>query len=68
MSQRSYKKRQRDGVAVLRIAVPEYSLIESLIAAGRLGEVDGLDRRQVELAVEGVLRDWIERWQDDASP
>jgi hypothetical protein len=65
--QRAYKRRQRDGEAVLRVVVDEYALIDALIESGRLSEADGLDRSKVEAAAEEVLRDWVARWGDASS-
>jgi hypothetical protein len=42
--QRVYKRRRRDGLVVLPIAVSEYDLIDALITSGRLGEIDGRRR------------------------
>jgi hypothetical protein len=60
--QRRSRRRRKAGRVVLRIEVDEFRLIDSLLAAHRLTEADGLDRRRVEAAVSRLLADWVTRW------
>jgi hypothetical protein len=61
--QRLYKRRQRQGEAVLLLDVHYYDLVEALLTSGRLTEEEALDRRQVARAAGDVLADWIARWK-----
>jgi hypothetical protein len=60
--QRRCRARRRAGETLYRVAVPEVSLIEALIASGRVGRAESADYSLVQKAVEGVVRDFIERW------
>jgi hypothetical protein len=64
--QKVYRRRQRNGHAVLRVSADYYSLIEALLLAGRLTDDAAFDRRQVEDAASLVLADWVQRWREKA--
>lgn len=59
---RAYRQRQRAGLVMLRVPVPQYQVVEYLIATGRLTVGEALDRRQVEHAVAEVVVDLAARW------
>ncbi len=59
---RAQRRRERLGLCVLKITVPEQRLIEALIETGRLNEAAALQRASVELAASQVLSDFAERW------
>lgn len=60
--QATYRKRQRAGLAVLRVPAPSYELTAALIASGRLTAAQALDRAQVERATGEVLSEWSRAW------
>lgn len=62
--QRLYRARQRQGEAILQLRCEYFPLIEALLASGRIGEADALDRGRVESAIAEVVRDWIARWRE----
>ena len=59
---RAYRARQRQGLAVLRITVPEHAVIAFLVESGRLGAGDALDRRRVEAAAAEAVVELAARW------
>lgn len=61
------RQRQRAGLIVLRVPVPEFDTIAALIEANRLSEAAALDRAQVEKAVGEVLAEWARRWRETNS-
>jgi hypothetical protein len=60
--QRRSRKRRRAGIALLRVPVDEFSLIEALQKAGRLAGDDGLQRAHVEREVGRLVEDFVARW------
>jgi hypothetical protein len=62
MRQHRCRARRRRGLAVLRIEVNEFDLIDSLIAANRLSEDESRRRPLVEKATGKLLEDVISRW------
>jgi hypothetical protein len=60
--QRRSRARRRQGTVVLHVEAHEFRLVDALLAAGRLSDGEGLDRRSVEVAVARVLKDFVERW------
>jgi hypothetical protein len=61
--QRAYRSRQRNGLIVLRVEVPEIALAEALIASNRLCVSDTANRQAVEHQVADILAEWVSRWQ-----
>jgi hypothetical protein len=57
-----YRARQRAGVAILKVPVPFYELVDALIEARRLTAAEALDRRKVEHAAGQALADLTVRW------
>jgi hypothetical protein len=57
------RARRRRGVALLRVEVDEFRLVDALLWAGRLNEAESRRRSLVEAAVAQVLKDFIVRWQ-----
>ena len=60
--QRRSRARRRQGIALLRIQVDEFRLIEALQRAGRLTDNGGLQRACVEREVERLVADFVEGW------
>ena len=52
--QAAYKRRQRHGEAVLALRCDYFSLVEALLASGRISEADALDRALVDGAIAEV--------------
>jgi hypothetical protein len=59
---RKRRVRRRQGVAVLRVETHEHRLIEALLAAGRLTEVEALQRPLLERELGKLVEDWTARW------
>jgi hypothetical protein len=57
-----HRRRQRAGLAVFRVAVPEHAAVQALLQSGRLTPEAALDRRQVECALAEVFVEWSTRW------
>ena len=51
-------------MAVLKIPVVYFDLIEALLDSGTLTEAEALRRSNVETATSAVLAEWIEKWRD----
>jgi hypothetical protein len=64
LHQKTYRRRQREGGAVLRVPTDYHSLIEALLLAGRLTPEAALDRANVESAVSLLLTDWVAAWRE----
>jgi hypothetical protein len=62
---RAYRQRQAAGLAVLRVPVVEYDVVQALIEAKRLTVGQALDRTQVEHVVAEILHEWAQRWLRD---
>jgi hypothetical protein len=62
VKKRRYRQRLHDGIVVLKIEAHECELAEALIASERLGAAESAKRDALAHAVEGVLREWIQRW------
>jgi hypothetical protein len=60
--QRTYRQRQRDGVAVYHVPASDDVLL-ALMASGRLTEEQAMDRQRVEQEVVAVLSEWARRWR-----
>jgi hypothetical protein len=60
--QRNYRRRQANGLAVLRIAVKHHELVAALISAGRMSDTEALDRGRVERQVSRLLEEWRATW------
>ena len=61
--QRAYRRRQAAGLAVLGVPVRHFEFVDGLIAAGRLGVEEALDRRLVEREAAEILAEWARRWR-----
>jgi hypothetical protein len=59
---RAYRQRQRAGLAVLKVPVQHYDLVQALIEAERLSVDAALDRHRVERAAAEVLNDFAKAW------
>ena len=59
---RRQRARRRQGMATYKVEVPEFALVDALIAAERLSERD-LSRAAVERAISQLLADWSKRWE-----
>ena len=57
------RARRRRGLALLRVEVDEFRLVDALLWAGRLSEDESRRPPLVEAAVAQVLKDFIVRWQ-----
>jgi hypothetical protein len=62
VKKRRYRRRLRDGIAVLSPEVYEHAFAEALMLAGRLTERQALRRDQLTRAAEGILAEFTERW------
>ena len=62
-----YRSRLRNGKIVLTIEACGYELIQTLIEARYVTEVQSVDRRAIEAAASRVLADWVKRWQEHNS-
>jgi hypothetical protein len=60
---KAYRARQRAGLAVLKVPVPEYDVVQALIETERLSVGGALDRQRVEHAVAEIVVEWVRRWQ-----
>jgi hypothetical protein len=60
---RAYRRRLRDGKIVLKLEVGEAELAAALIASERLTPAESRQRDALTHAVEGVLREWCQRWR-----
>ena len=60
--QRVYRRRLAHGRAVLKIETAYYPLIEAMLAAGRISEVEALDRHAVERQVGAIVEEWRQGW------
>jgi hypothetical protein len=63
LRQRRCRARQRAGVVPYVVEVPQATVVEALIASGRLSEGEALHRVSVEHALAAVLIDWAARWR-----
>ena len=59
--QRRYRRRQRQGIAVYRVAAGD-RVIDALIAAGRLSEREAGDRDRIDAELSAVAAEWADRW------
>ena len=57
----AYRKRQRVGLAVLRVSVWHYDFTQALIESKVLDVAEALDRRLVERAAGEVLMEWTRK-------
>lgn len=64
---RRYRARQRDGLVVLKIVVPEHAVAGFLIESGRLTDREALDRRRLEAAAGEALADLAGEWTPENS-
>lgn len=62
---RAYRARQRAGLQVLKVTVPQFVVAEFLIASGRLTVAEAIDPRRVERAVAEVVADLAAQWVPD---
>jgi hypothetical protein len=60
---KAYRARQRAGLAVLKVPVPSYDVVQALIESGRLTVAEALDRQRVEHAVAEVVVEWTAPWK-----
>lgn len=61
--QRRYRKRCANGIAVLKIEVPLYPLVETMISAGRLDCERASSRKEIEREVAGIVEEWRRQWK-----
>jgi hypothetical protein len=61
--QRCLRERRRKGQLPYRVVVSECDVAEAMIRSGRLSADETLRRDLVELALAGVIGDWIQRWR-----
>jgi hypothetical protein len=62
---KNYRARQRAGLAVLKVTVRHYDLVQMLIEAGRMTAEEALDRRRLEHVLAEAVDHWIKRWRDE---
>lgn len=60
---RRCRARRRDGVVVLRLALPEAPLEHALHCLGALPANGSVDRAELERALTMQLVDWVEAWR-----
>jgi hypothetical protein len=60
---RRYRKRLRDGVIVLPLEVREHELVEALLVAGWLTEIQTTRREELTRAGENIVAEWCRRWR-----
>jgi hypothetical protein len=60
--QRRSRRRRKAGLVLLQVEIDEFTLIDALVASGRLDVGDGLARARVQKAVAKLLDDWAQRW------
>jgi hypothetical protein len=63
LRQHRCRARRRRGVAVLRIEVDEFRLVDALLASNRISENESRRRSLVEKATGRLLEDVISRWK-----
>ena len=49
-------------LAVLKVPVPAYDIVQALIESGRLTVAEALDRQRVEHAIAEVVVEWAVPW------
>ena len=57
-----YRRRQRDGTAVLQVEVPIADVALALLLSGTLTEAEAADRRSVERGAAVVVTRWAREW------
>lgn len=57
-----YRARQRAGLSVLRLIVPQHDCVSYLIETGRITPAEALNRLAVERAASDALVDLVRRW------
>ena len=62
---RRSRQRRRQGVASYRVEVPIDSFLDSLVESRRLTarQVAELRRAQIQVELEAVIRDFVNRWK-----
>jgi hypothetical protein len=60
----AYRKRKRQGLAVYKLALPEYEIAQFLMASKRLDDFEVMWKANVELALAEVLVELAARWAD----
>lgn len=58
------RERQKNGLVVYKIVVPELATIETLVAIGVLDRANSDNRDAVEAALSSVIVDWTEAFMD----
>ena len=62
----AYRRRVREGVVILHVAVDECALAEAMIATGIMLPAETVDRKLLGIAAASVLRQWAShRLRDD---
>lgn len=64
LRKRAERARRKAGEVAYRVTVPEYAVLNALLASGRLSECEALRRRSVERELAAVLAEWAARWKD----
>lgn len=59
---RRYRQRQRDGLRVYPVALPD-RVLEIAINGGWITDEQSLDREQVARFIADIAAEWAERWQ-----
>jgi hypothetical protein len=62
LKKRGYRRRLRDGIAVLNPEVRENAFAEALLLSGRLTDRQALRRDQLTHAAESILSEFTDRW------
>ncbi len=57
----AYRRRQKDGLVVLRVAVEEAAITHALVEVGALDR-NKTDRSDIEAALSRMLQDWADGW------
>ena len=60
--QQRRRRRERDGLVLLRLEAEHYPLAEAAIVSGLLTEEEALDRSNLEKAIGAVVREWARRF------
>ncbi|MDN3279099.1 hypothetical protein QWJ07_32880 [Frankia sp. RB7] len=59
-----YVHRQADGRIVLKVEIHEHDFAKALQRSTRLTAKQTLIRSELELALAGIVADFVERWRD----
>lgn len=62
--QRDRRARRRQGEAVYHLVLPEYAVVNAMIASGQMLEDATRRKSLVEQALVSVVVAWTKRWKD----